>query len=82
MVSLYVCVCTCLGDAYLNFEWLLKFAELISKTLKNCICEHVPLNRTCFIWDSNRAQTDLKMLGHGSQGAAGSKGIKGCISVH
>jgi len=40
------------------------------------------LNRTWFIWDSNRAQMDLKMLGHGSQGTAGSKGIKGCISVH
>lgn len=37
MVSLYVCVCACQGDAYLNFEWLLKFAELISKTLEKCI---------------------------------------------
>lgn len=32
MLSLYVSVCARLGDAYLNFEWLLKLSELISKT--------------------------------------------------
>lgn len=77
MLSLSVCVC-----AYLNFEWFFKPAKPITRTLEKHTCEHVRVICTCFIWDSNRAQMDLMMLGHGSQGTAGSKGIKGCISVH
>lgn len=77
MLSLYACACAHLEDAYLNLEWLFKLSELMSKTR-----EHVPVNHTCFIWDSNCARTDLTTLGHGSQGTAGSKGIKGFISVH